>query len=102
MDIMHSVLASYGFNKDSYTIERFGNGLINDTCLVKKEDQKYILQRVNKAVFTNPFLIAENIEKIRAYLAKTDDAYFLRRPAEARKGKRWFVWKEITTVCSRL
>ncbi len=87
MDIMHSVLASYGFNKDSYTIERFGNGLINDTCLLKKEDQKYILQRVNKAVFTNPFLIAENIEKIRSYLSKTDDAYFFTSPCRSSDGE---------------
>lgn len=86
MDIMHSALARYGFNKDSYTIERFGNGLINDTCLVKREDEKYILQRINKAVFTNPFLIAENIEKIEAYLAKTDTSYFFTTPCKTLNG----------------
>lgn len=84
---MHSVLARYGFKKDSYTIERFGNGLINDTCLVKKGDDKYILQRVNKAVFTNPFLIAENIEKIGAYLARTDSTYFFTIPCSNTEGE---------------
>lgn len=86
MDIMHSVLACYGFKKDSYTIERFGNGLINDTCLVKKEGDKYILQRINKAVFMNPFLIAENIEKIRVHLAATDKTYFFTAPCKAQDG----------------
>ncbi|WP_245957560.1 aminoglycoside phosphotransferase family protein [Niabella yanshanensis] len=86
MDIMHSVLASYGFNRDSYTIERFGNGLINDTCLVKKEGDRYILQRINKAVFSNPLLIAENIEKIGAYLAKINTSYFFTTPCKTLAG----------------
>lgn len=86
MDIMHSVLAGYGFSKDSYTIERFGNGLINDTCLVQQAEHRYILQRVNKAVFTNPFLIAENLEKIRSYLSLTDHSYFFTTPCSALDG----------------
>lgn len=88
MDIMHRVLASYGFNKDSYTIERFGNGLINDTCLVNKEGDRYILQRINKAIFSNPFLIAENIDKIGAYLEKINTSYFFTNPCKTLTGER--------------
>ncbi|MCH5598888.1 aminoglycoside phosphotransferase/kinase family protein [Niabella ginsengisoli] len=84
---MHNVLAHYGFEKSSYTVEKFGSGLINDTCLVKNGKGKYILQRVNDKVFVDPFLIADNIEKIEAYLAETKSDYFFTTPHYTLKGE---------------
>ncbi len=53
--------------------DRFGSGLINDTYLCQFLDdgrmRKYILQRMNAAVFTKPEQVMENIEKVTAHIA---------------------------------
>lgn len=41
-------------------IEPIGNGLINDTYQVAAGSQRYILQKINSAVFPRPQLIIEN------------------------------------------
>ncbi len=51
---------------------RFGSGLINETFLAEFEDRgvirKYILQHINKAVFTRPDLVMENVEIVTEHL----------------------------------
>ena len=50
-----------------------GNGLINDTYLVKttEEDKpSYVLQRINHAVFTDVELLQHNIEAVTAHLRR--------------------------------
>lgn len=46
--------------------EAYGNGHINDTCLVSMP--RYILQRINTSIFTNPDELMENIENVTAFL----------------------------------
>ncbi len=87
MNITDSVLGQYGFERDEYTIEQFGSGLINNTWLVLKGSEKYILQKVNKNIFTNPFLIADNIEKIQAHLSVHNSHYFFTAPCKTLKGE---------------
>ena len=53
----------------------WGNGHINDTFLIifKSEDNKnvrYILQHMNKSIFTKPVELMENIMNVTAYLKK--------------------------------
>ncbi len=48
------------------TIERYGNGHINDTYLVKVS--RFILQKININIFTNPDGLMENIENVPSFL----------------------------------
>ncbi|WP_346237353.1 phosphotransferase enzyme family protein [Niabella insulamsoli] len=84
---MHHVLARYGFDKDNYTVEKFGSGLINETCVVKNGKEKYILQKVNEKVFVEPLLIADNLEKIENHLSQTNADYYFTNPQYALDGK---------------
>ena len=55
------------------TIEPLGNGLINDTykIMVKGEDKpKYVLQRINNAVFTDVDMLQNNIEAVTGHIRK--------------------------------
>lgn len=48
--------------------EPYGNGHINDTYLVTMP--RYILQRINTSIFTNPNELMDNIENVTAFLRK--------------------------------
>ncbi len=51
----------------------YGNGHINDTwCVAFRQacvPVQYILQRINRNVFTNPIALMENIERVTSHLA---------------------------------
>lgn len=53
--------------------ERFGSGLINDTYLCEfseaGETRKYILQRINTAVFRQPGQVMENVDVVTNHIA---------------------------------
>lgn len=53
---------------------RFGSGLINDTylCEFREDDgmRKYILQRINAAVFKRPDQVMENVETVTAHMVR--------------------------------
>ncbi len=53
--------------------ERFGSGLINDTYLCEfseaGETRKYILQRINAAVFSQPGQVMENVDVVTTHIA---------------------------------
>lgn len=55
------------------TIEKFGSGLINDTYLCTFKDgtevRKYVLQRINVAVFKHPVDVMENVEVVTQHIA---------------------------------
>jgi Ser/Thr protein kinase RdoA (MazF antagonist) len=52
--------------------ERFGSGLINDTYLCEFSDRgaarKYLLQRINRAVFKHPEQVMENVELVTEHV----------------------------------
>ncbi|MBQ8047528.1 MAG: aminoglycoside phosphotransferase family protein [Prevotella sp.] len=55
------------------SIVPLGNGLINDTFLVKTAEQDspdYVLQRINHAIFTDVPLLQHNIETVTDHLRK--------------------------------
>ena len=56
------------------SIMAYGNGHINDTCLVtcrvEEEYKKYILQRINHEIFKKPWELMENVVKVTEFLRK--------------------------------
>lgn len=64
-DNLKNVLGRFGI--EAGYCEPYGNGHINDTFLVKN-GAEYILQRINKNVFTRPDLMMENIVAVTSYL----------------------------------
>jgi Ser/Thr protein kinase RdoA (MazF antagonist) len=68
-----SVLHSFGL-KTSAVISPIGSGHIHQTFLVE-EDKKYVLQRINIKVFTDPEAIATNNRVAADYLAQHHPEY---------------------------
>ncbi len=58
------ILANFNLTLDP---SAYGNGHINDTYIVHSQPN-YILQRINKRVFTNPPAVMENILGVTEYL----------------------------------
>ena len=51
------------------TCERYGCGHINETYLVDCEyGTRYILQKINKRIFTKPVELMENIDKVTEHI----------------------------------
>lgn len=49
----------------------FGNGLINDTFLVTTDSgERYVLQRINTAVFRDPGAVQRNLQKISGHISQ--------------------------------
>lgn len=57
------VLGQFDIHVD---VQPYGNGHINDTYLVTP--QKYILQRINTAIFKNPDELMDNISNVTSFL----------------------------------
>lgn len=57
-------------NKIITDISPLGNGLINDTFLVKTENTAYVLQRINTQVFPNPIQIMENLSLLTQHISQ--------------------------------
>lgn len=75
-----SILPAFGLNEDDSKVEAFGSGLINNTWLVTTPQNKYILQKVNQAIFTEPENIAHNIRAIADYLKQYHPDYIFAAP----------------------
>ena len=72
---MNRILAQFAITGNPIECTRYGKGHINETYLVNCADgEKYILQKINKNVFTQPEQLMENIAATTAYIAaRTDD-----------------------------
>lgn len=51
-------------------VTTLGNGLINDTYLVKTETELFVLQRINAQVFPEPGLVMENLVALNLHVQK--------------------------------
>ncbi len=60
---MNAILSQFNITS---TIEPYGNGHINDTFCT--ETPKYILQRINTAIFRKPEDLMENVRRVTAFL----------------------------------
>src|SRR6218665_482192 len=70
-----SVLAAFGFQPRQVNLERIGSGLINHTWKVFRDDQGFILQKINEDVFSSPDDIAANLDLVSAYLQEHHPEY---------------------------
>ena len=82
-------------------IDRYGSGHIHDTFRVSAENgaqqsERFILQRINTAIFKNPVAVMENIERVTGHLRSKLD----RKPevdrrvlqlVRTREGADWYV-----------
>ena len=55
-------------------VTALGNGLINDTYLVKTETEKFVLQRINAQVFPKPGLVMENLVALNQHVQQKNNA----------------------------
>ena len=89
-----SVLPAYGLKEESLTMESFGSGLINRTWKITTPDHRYILQRVNNAVFEKPGSIAHNIRLIAGYLKQHHPEYCFIAPLATSDGSEMIYVKD--------
>lgn len=67
------VLQAFAIKGNPLSCERYGNGHINDTYLLRTDAPfEYILQRINHQVFTDIPALMRNIALVTAHLAKKD------------------------------
>ena len=83
------ILQQFGFNEDDHTLIRHGKGLINDTWLIetKISGEKFILQRINHAIFRSPEDIAFNIWLVDGHLKQYHPGYLFVAPLKTNEGK---------------
>lgn len=75
---LQNILNSYGLQSEVHSSEPFGSGLINHTWKIQGTDGAYILQQVNRNVFKQPQVIADNLNKLNNLLqAKKSDYLFV-------------------------
>lgn len=68
------ILPLFGLSAGENSVTRFGSGHIHQTYLVSGP-KRYILQRVNVKVFTQPEIIADNLQKASAFLRARSPEY---------------------------
>ena len=68
--MFNNILTHYGLNPANYSVQPFGSGLINHTWKINTSEgqPRYILQKINTAVFKHPSAIAFNIDSLGRYL----------------------------------
>lgn len=73
-EIINQAITAFCLEGSPLSVQPYGNGHINDTFLVTcaeaDNEKKYILQRMNHAIFHNPRALMENIAGVTAYLQK--------------------------------
>src|SRR3984957_5945229 len=80
------VLSAYGFTTD-VSVTPHGSGLINRTWLIRSGKDTYILQQLNGQVFSQPSLIADNIEMVGRYLTDHYPSTVFPRPLRSIRGQ---------------
>lgn len=72
--MLESIISQFSIPGTFVKAGRFGSGLINDTYLCEFTDQgetrKYILQRINTAVFKKPEQVMENVEAVTTHILR--------------------------------
>ncbi|ARD44906.1 aminoglycoside phosphotransferase family protein [Colwellia sp. PAMC 21821] len=72
-EILALVLPKFGYSIDDCQISLLGNGLINNTYLVKTTDKTFVLQCLNQQVFTSPLNVTNNADQISSHLQVKSD-----------------------------
>lgn len=88
MSVSANVLAVFGFDASLVAVKPLGAGLINHTYLVQSENDAFVLQKINTAVFKNPVAIAHNIKWVSDYLAANNPDYYFVAPMPSVHGNQ--------------
>jgi Ser/Thr protein kinase RdoA (MazF antagonist) len=80
------ILTQYGFSIDDFTVKPVGSGYIHLTFALEGS-KKWILQRVNKNVFKQPEIIAENIRLAGDYLQQHYPDFLFLKALQTKTGK---------------
>ncbi len=74
---MKQILLAFGLDSSIFEINRFGSGHINDTYLLfsSSTNERFILQKINTGVFSNPRIIAKNIYSASQFLNQNHPEY---------------------------
>jgi Ser/Thr protein kinase RdoA (MazF antagonist) len=67
-ETLNQVLMNYRCSIDNSTVSPLGNGLINNTYLVRNINANFVLQRINKHVFKKPKDVIDNAELVNKHL----------------------------------
>ena len=96
MSELENALKSFNWQGTPVVTEKYGYGHINDTYLVACDSGKlYILQRINRAVFTKPDELMENIIAVTEYMAaRTDDPRGTLHLVPLKNGSKYYVDSE--------
>lgn len=78
--MIKDILKKFAIEGEDLVIQAFGSGLINYTWLVQHNGKKYILQKINKNVFSEPLKIDHNIRLIADYLTLNHPEYLFTKP----------------------
>ncbi|MDO3644733.1 phosphotransferase enzyme family protein [Mucilaginibacter sp. L3T2-6] len=84
--MLHTILKAYSLKPENFKIESFGSGLINHTWKATGPENSYIIQRINKQVFKEPEIIANNLQKLDEYIKATAAGYLFAAPLPAEDG----------------
>ncbi len=92
------ILEGFGLNNDTYSITRYGSGLINHTFRLHNKAgngrRDLILQRINTQVFKDPYRITQNHRKAADYLAENFPDYFFLAPVPTASGEDLLEWND--------
>lgn len=73
MEELKDIVLKFNIKNEITEIKPLGEGLINDTFKVfveGRENPKYVLQRINNAIFQDVELLQDNIEKVTNHIRK--------------------------------
>ena len=85
------VLDGYGLDGTPISCERYGGGHINGTFLVQTDcGHRYVIQRINDAVFPDTKALMANVEGVTGHIArKVDDPRRVLRLVRTKQGASW-------------
>lgn len=86
-DPIAPVLSAYGWQAADCKVSSLGGGLINHTWQVDTRAGRFVLQRINHTVFTEPAVIDDNLRCLHEYVQATAPDYRLPFPVAATDGR---------------
>ncbi len=78
--VLERIIGTFAISGSIEAIAPLGRGLINDTLRVEAGGRRYVLQRINRAVFPDPLRIMANIQVLDRH-ARRQSGLGLRVPA---------------------
>ncbi|HEY1024024.1 MAG TPA: aminoglycoside phosphotransferase family protein [Sphingobacteriaceae bacterium] len=85
--MLDDIIEKFGINTDRFEIQKLSSGLINNTWKIGAHSGEFVLQQINTNVFKSPDDIAENINRIAAYLSRNHPDYRFVPLVKAKNGE---------------